>query len=254
MQARTASILSVSAILIGAITIGLYAQNKCSQQPPQPQPPPPPPQQPQPPPTPRESRRTMEKPEGPPQPTRIQIDLFGLTCATDQLVKLDIDQIGADRASSAQVLERLAKFGDAKHLIRVDNVVNLAEESNITQGVRKPVVKDVTISKAGTTTPSVDYEEVGFIAEFKGQWRDGGPDSRSDIVCTIEMSGVNESGIQVASGVNLPTFNNMKIEQKMSLTGGVPVLILSNDLPISKDDKLVTHVTLVRLLLTRLPD
>ena len=251
MQSRTVSILSVSAILIGIVTIGLYAQNRSARQSPQPL------QQPQPPqsqPTPRESRRTMEKPEGPPQPTRIQLDLFDLTCTTDKLAGLDTSQIGADQASSAQIIERLAKLGDAKHLMRVDNVVNLAGESNITQGVRKPIVKDVTMSKSGTVTPSVDYEEVGFIARFNGQWRDGSPDSRADMVCSIEMSGVNESGVQVASGVTLPTFNELSIRQAITIAGGVPVLILSNDMPISKDDKLVSHVTIVRLLLTRLPD
>ncbi|MHC4442210.1 MAG: hypothetical protein ACYTF1_20495 [Planctomycetota bacterium] len=240
MRARTVTVVSVCAILIGAVTIGLYAQNRSAKQPPTP--------------VPRPIRQKVKKQEGLPQPTRIQIDLFDLTCTTDQLVELDADQIGADGASSAAVIERLGKFGDVKHVIRVDNVVDLADESQITQGVRVPVVRDVTVSKSGTVTPSVSYEEIGFISEIKGQWREDVTDSRADIACSIEISGIKESGVQVASGINLSTYNQIEIEQQMSLADGVPVLIFSNDMPIKKENKLVTHVTVVRMVLTKLPD
>jgi len=240
MRTRTVTVLSLCAMLIGAVTIGLYAQNRGPKQPPKP--------------VPQPIRQKVKKQEGVSQTTRIQIDLFDLTCTTDQLVKLDADQIGADRASGAEVIERLGKFGDVKHVVRVDNVVDLTDEFNITHGKRRPVVKDITISKLGKATPSVNYEEVGFIADFDGRWRtcDTGP--RVDIECNIELSGVEESGIEATMGVNLPAFTQFSFEQKMSLADGAPVLVLSNDSPIKKDDKFVTHVTVVRLVLTKLPD
>jgi hypothetical protein len=238
MRAKTVTMVSVCAILVGAVTIGLHAQSRKGPSPSRGRP--------------RPAAKAKEC--RPAQPTRIQIDLFDLACPTEQLVKLDLDQIGADQASASEILDRLGKLGDVKHLIRVDNIVDLTNESSINQGVRIPVVKDMTVSGSGQVTPSVSYENVGFIAEFTGQWRDGTARSRADVTCSIEVSGIQESGVQITSGVNLPTYNQMRIRQKMNLVGSVPVLILCNDVPITKDDKWRTHVTVVRLVMTKLPD
>ncbi|UCD28101.1 MAG: hypothetical protein JSV03_13550 [Planctomycetota bacterium] len=236
MRARTGIVLAICALLMGTVTIGLYGQSKRSARPA---------------PVPA-ARKSVKTCCGSSQPTRLRIDVFQLTCTSDQLVKLDLDSIGADRGSGAEVLQRLGESGDAKLLVRVDNVFDLTKESRIVNGVRRPIVQDVTIARGGKATPSVNYQDLGFIAEVVGNWRDDDLGNKADIRYEIELSGLTKSGVQVSSGVTLPAFNELKFEQTMTLTTDVPVLIMSSDLPVEDEGKSITNVIVVRVVATRL--
>jgi len=246
MRTRTVTVLSVFLILIGAVSVGLYAQGRTARDKEA---------KPQPVPVRTYTRaKAVKQPKQPAQPTRVQIDLFDLACTTDRLTKLDAEKIGANRASGAEVLKRLGEVGDAKHLIRVDTVVDLTEESSITHGKRRPVVKDMNVSKSGQATPGVDYEEVGFIAEFRGNWQDCDAGVRADVQFDIELSDVIEGGVDIAHKVKLPAFKELKFDHAMRLANEIPVVLLSSDLPIEIDGKPTTHVTVIRLVFTRLPN
>jgi len=236
MRIRNGIILVVSMVLISIVAVGLDAQSSRAQRARGREQPPP--------------RRTEQAP----QQTRVQVDVFQLTCPTEQLVNLDTHKLGADGASAVEVVAQLRELGAVKHLIRIDNSVDITSSSSLTSGKRRPTVKDIAISKSGKMTPSVTYQEVGSIVEMTGRWSETDSGYRADMTTRIEISEVGESGVEVSTGVQLPTFDEIQFRQNILVTSGVPLLFFCNDPPIQKDQKLYTKVTVVRLVATRLPD
>ena len=87
MRQRTAIVVTLSLALIGAWAAGLYAQNRERRS-----------REPSPPPPRSTPAKAVPIPDEPGQPTRLQIDVFELTCTGDQLAALDLDKIVADDA------------------------------------------------------------------------------------------------------------------------------------------------------------
>jgi len=240
MRQRTAIVVTLCAAFIGAWAIGLYAQNRDR---PRPVPAPSPPR----------SGSDLPCPEEPAQPTRLQIDVFELTCTGEQLAALDLDKIVADDAPPDVILKRLREVGSARLLVRTDDNVDLLQESSLTHGQRMPTVTDITVNKDGKTTPSVSYEDVGFIVNIKGRWRED--DSPwADISCPMELSHVTNSSVEVSSGISLPAFTRFKVKKMVAVRNGKPVFTMSSSLPSPNDAQGTVNIALIRFQATRLAE
>jgi len=235
MRQRTAIVVTLSVALIGAWAAGLYAQNRD-----------------------RRSRTPCPEEPGQPsrlqgQPTRLQIDVFALTCTSEQLAALDLDKIIADDALPTVILKRLREVGTARLLVRTDDTVDLLQQSSLTHGQKMPTVTDITVSKGGTASPSVTYQDVGFIAKINGRWRED--DSPwADISCQVELSHVTTSPVEVSSGITLPAFTEFNVKKMVAVQNGKPVFTMSNSLPSPDDEQGTVNVALVRFQATRLAE
>lgn len=196
---------------------------------------------------------TVSIAQTPGQPTRLQVDVFELTCTSDQLAALNLDTIIADEATPNVILERLRKVGDARLVVRMDDTVDLLQKSRLTYGKQVPVIRDVVVGKGGAVTPSVNYQDVGFIANLNGRWRaDDSP--WADIVCNLELSGVVLSHVEVSSGVKLPAHIKFKVEKNIAVRNGKPVFTMSNGVPLPDDEQGTVNIALIRFQATRLAE
>jgi len=186
-------------------------------------------------------------------PTRLQVDVFEISCTSEQFMTLDLDQVGADEAAAQQVLERLGAFGQARVLSRLDDVGALPGEIKIVAGHRAPVVQDVAVGKGRVVTPSVNYQEVGSIVEVSGQWVD--TDEAKNVAqlrLDVEFSGIGQSYVVLPSKIKLPVFSECSIEKSLLITSGKPVLTLMNLVanPTDEEKRVIAYV--VRTVVTRI--
>lgn len=190
-------------------------------------------------------------PETPAQPTRLQFDVFELTCTSETLAAFDLDQITTKNPAPAEVLARLAPLGKARLLARVDTTVDLTSPSSLTQSQRLPVVQDVAVNKEGKATPNVAYQNVGITTEIRGRWVDDKTD-RADFSYKLEMSNVAPGVVEVANGVKLPLFVTLSSNANVAATSGVPVWTMTSSLPAANDDKTAVTVMISRMVVTRM--
>jgi hypothetical protein len=100
----------------------------------------------------------------------------------------------------------------------------------------------------------VSYQDVGFRARLTGNWRDDDPQERADITFSIECSRVVKSPVEIGSGVTLPSFAELEIEQGLVVASGKPVFLVNNDMTSPGDPDALTYVSIIRFVATRLDD
>lgn len=240
MRRKTAIVIALGALIIGAWAAGLYASNSQDHdRSPRSQPV-----------TRSRSSRAMPIPDKPGQPTRLQIDVFELTCTNAQVAALDLDTIIANDAKPSVILERLSKIGTTRLLVRMDDTVDLLQPSCLTHGKQIPIIRDIVVIK-GVQTPSFNYEDVGFIANINGRWR-GNDSSWADIGCKLDLSNATQTSMEVASEIKLPAIIRFKVEKTMAVRNGKPVFTMSNGQPLPGDKQGMVNVILIRLQAIRL--
>ncbi len=186
------------------------------------------------------------------QPTRLQIEFYQLTCAENALAELDVRRLCEQERTIAAVLNRLKALGEARLVTRADTVLDLAQENQLTEGTRLPVVQDVNVNKEGRTTPSISYQEVGMRASLSGSWEETDPGDTAIVRCRIELSSLGKTGVSASQGVTLPEFRQWKIDQTIGLKSGRPVMLMSNSQVSPSDEQRRISATLMRLTVTRL--
>jgi hypothetical protein len=196
--------------------------------------------------------RGSTQPAEQPQSTRLQIDIFELSCKADQLAKLSLDEIGANGASVEHILGRLTSLGQARVVVRMDDTIALPGEASLTTAQRTPVVTDVVLSKGGVVTPSVNYEEVGAIAEISGRWLGRDETDRAQLQLSVEFASVVHSHTEIGSKVKLPSFTECNLEKSLIVHSGKPVLTLTNLIPDPMDNENPLTAYVVRTVVTRL--
>lgn len=231
MRARVGTVVLICAFAVGALAVGLNARAQSRAR--RPGPPP------------------STRPAGGLEPTRLQIDIFELSCTTDQLASLSLDQIGGDGASVEQVLGRLTALGQARVFARMDDVIALPGEAKLTTGHRAPVVQDIVLSKGGVAAPSVSYQEVGTVAEISGRWLDNEESDQAQLQLSVEFSGIGRSHVQLSSDVKLPVFVECNVEKSLLARSGQPVLTLTNLIPDASDAEKRVTAYVVRTVVTR---
>lgn len=184
------------------------------------------------------------------QLTRVELAVLQLTCAAEMVTGLDLTQLSADNATPGIMLERLQQYGEAMLTFRLDNVFDLMSETEIRQGSNVPVVKSLSVDRAGNVTPSVSYEQIGAVIRLRGLWRDDAPE-QADLSCRIELSGVSKSAVSIAEGISLPVSNQTRLTQKLSITHAKPTLIMLTTAPTTDGKQSLTTVYLLHLILTR---
>lgn len=187
--------------------------------------------------------------------TRVQLDVFELTCSYDQLASFELDRIGAGRPTATEVTQRLEEFGDARVLLRYDNVVDLIQETTISNGLHVPAIENIAISGDDTIVPSVNFERVGFSTSLSGLWLDDHDPVQARISLRMECSGVADANMRVAENVDVPVFiQRFMAEESRVLRSGEPIWIACNELNLRPNEDGTVTMTVVRLTATRLTD
>lgn len=235
MRRGTWVLLSSCGAVLGLLAIGLPTQDGVAQG--------------------RPSRSGVPEAEPAEQLTRLQLDVFELTCTYGQLARFELEEIGAGKPSTAEVLERLGRLGTARVMLRYDNVVHLPAENFVGTGMRVPAVEDMSVSSGGVITPSVSYEGVGFRGTISGHWFNEGDPMQAEIRFEIECSDLSEESVAIAEGVHVPVFAERLVAEGVRvLRSREPVWLACNDLELSAVPDSETKLTLVRLTATRLTD
>ncbi len=182
----------------------------------------------------------------------LQIDAFELTCTSDRLVALNLDDLTRDDPADDKLLSRLKESGEAKLLSRTRNTFDMSARNRLAHGAQVPMVQDLVTAPDGTVVPSISFKNVTFVAAMIGRWHRAAS-SWADARIEISASTVNESRIKKLSGVPLMSFDNFELKQRVGTLSGTPVWTMSSSLPDSADDSGRTSVILLRLKPTRLP-
>jgi len=240
MQTRRVVVL-ICGVVITAVAVGLYGQNRVAG-------------------AVGASAAPAQAGADFPQLTRLQVDVFELKCTNDALAGLDLYALGrgGDQAGPAasrgapvsEVLARLGQMGSARLAVRFDNFVDLLAGCRLVSGRSIPTVSNVTISAGGVIVPSVTYENVGFIAEVEGRWREG-LDNVAEISFSVESSELSKKALDLGAGINLPTFDQFQSKQRCVARTGQPVMLACNSTSVPPDDKGRITVLVVRLVATR---
>ncbi len=187
--------------------------------------------------------------------TRLQIDVFELSCTSAQLAEFNLDQVGQGNPGAPEVVKRLGQLGTARVLLRYDNIVDLAANTSVGTGMQVPAVKDIVLGSDGNFAPSVAYESIGFTGVINGLWVDTVDPFQAQINMRFECSDLSDKNLRVADKADIPMFTQrLLIEQTRMLKSGEPTWLSCNDLHLSAPPNAETKLTVIRLVATRLTD
>jgi hypothetical protein len=197
-----------------------------------------------------------------PQLTRLQVDLFELKCSPEQLLKLDLMELGGTpggpmKATPEQLLQRLGELGEARLAVRYDNFVDLVGGTHLVTGKSFPTVRDMSINASGVIVPSVSYQDVGFTVDLKGAWLDGSEPNLAFVDFILESSGPPADKVDIGmigkdTRLNLPVYDEFQSRQRVVARQGLPVLLACNDLSKAPRNADKVSVLVARLVATRL--
>lgn len=187
-----------------------------------------------------------------PQPTRMQIEVLEVDATAQQVATLDTERLQEKGLSVEEMLKRAEDLGAARLVLRIDTIADLTRPLSWTRGQRVPVVQNVTISPQGKTTPSVSYDEIGYVLNMSGSWRGEEEPMFADVTFSLEISDLGRRA-KIGEDVSLPQFNKTSIEQCFLLHSGEPLVLAGNALATDPSDQVGrTSLLLVRVTATRL--
>jgi hypothetical protein len=176
-------------------------------------------------PTTRRASRHEPQRIGPPQPTRLRLDVYMLELTNEQALAFSLDSLKADTLNPTELLDELKKLGSASLKHRFDERLDLAAPFNLTSGQQVPVVTNMRIGAAGAPIPSVDYRAVGIIADIIGLWGPQGTAANTaNIKIDLEMSHTATSAMKAVAGIQLPQFLKLAVVRELRVEHGRPVL------------------------------
>ncbi len=187
-----------------------------------------------------------------PQPTRMQIEVIEVKAGPDEVAGLDVELLQEKGLSVESLIERTGKLGGARLVLRVDSIADLTRPLSWNRGQRVPVVQAVTVDAQGRTTPSVSYNEVGYILKLSGAWRGEEEPLFGDVSFSLEISDVADSAV-ISQDVSLPQFEKTSINQCFLLRSGEPIVLAGNAIAADPPEQGgQTSLLLVRMTATRL--
>lgn len=185
--------------------------------------------------------------------SRVEFDIFELTCDAVQPATLSAQDLEQHAATQAMLLARLDELGDVRLVCTVDQTADLSSELNHNKSRETPVVTGVKTSPEGVSTPSVSYRSVGFSIRMNGLWRDAEP-VRGDIWYDLDYSGISETGVELAPDVRLSAYERMSVEQSCVLASGEPVVIVTQGVQPDHGERMAPIVTVMRIMSERLAE
>lgn len=201
--------------------------------------------------SPRERRRL-----GPPQPTRIRVDVFRVTMPYEKGVDFSVDSLRPHIKANKDLLETLGAQGKATLAYRFDETIDLAEESMLHCGKQEPVIKSASVSRDGTVIPMVDYVDAVCKIKILGLWgQDKGSPEQADVSFVFESKNVDTSSLK--RGIQAPIRATFESVKSLRAANGQPILSACFDLQRtqSEDDEKESQqfrVCIIRLQLDRL--
>ncbi len=188
--------------------------------------------------------------EGPSQAT-LRMQVLQVLVPMARFVDIDTRSLIEGEPDYRELLQRMGKLGDASLLLILEDACDLASY-RMTSGQRAPVVQDIVVSRAGTVTPSVTYEETGCIVSMTAShWTQ----AAGAWVCTpnvsLEASSIAQSGVTVSEKVMLPSFLQFKTTGQRTFVSGQPQYLVSSGTADSGLKSALVPVHVIRMELTR---
>jgi hypothetical protein len=168
---------------------------------------------------PREPRRL-----GPPQPTRVRLDVFRLTIPYEKGVDFSLDQVRTDGNSNKDLLETLGKLGQAALMYRFDETVDLAGDTTLLNEQREPVVTNATMVR-GVLQRQISFIDTACRLTILGQWgTDQRSDREADVSMNLRLNYIEPSSMNLGGGIEASSMLRVDSQRSLRATSGKPVL------------------------------
>jgi general secretion pathway protein D len=119
-------------------------------------------------------------------------------------------------------LKALASASKMEVLSRPSIMARSNEEATITVGYEVPFVTNSQVSDEGTTTNTIEYEDIGIILTVTPEIAD---DGMVKMLVAPEISTITGETVTISEGVEAPTFAKRSAETTVSVPSGQTVVI-----------------------------
>jgi len=147
----------------------------------------------------RQSRPASQTP-GQIAPARLEVTVFELQVPEDRIADLDAQALEAKAATAQDLAKALAEFGKTRVLYKIDQTVNLYDES-IMLGTSEPMVTGSMGRNSGPSINSITYQDTGLIVHLSaGAPLDRPPPPARELCVQVnfELSVLAESGVEIS--------------------------------------------------------
>ena len=174
------------------------------------------------------SRQTAPVPRAPMDiaPARFEATVYELQLPENRTADLDAQALEA-QAETLQDLEKaLEKSGKVKLLHKVDQKVNLYEDT-IVLATREPVTTGTHKTALGSTINMVTYQELGLMVSFsastpaKDSQRKG-----PEVQVSFKLAALGEGGKEMSPGLKAPNIHNIQVSHSEIPRFGKPKVLL----------------------------
>jgi hypothetical protein len=162
---------------------------------------------------------------GPPQPSRVRVDVLRLTLPYEKGVDFSLDQVKTEGSSNKDLLAALGKLGEAVLMYRFDETIDLAGETTLSKAQQEPVVDSVFMVPRGLAQPSMRYVDTLCQLTVLGQW---GGDQRSeqeaDVSVKLRLNYIESSSLDLGGDIKAPVIVRVDNERSLRVTSKRAVL------------------------------
>ena len=188
------------------------------------------------------------------QDSRLQIDAFEVSLAPGTVEGLDPDKLAAEAATPEALLRHLARLGPTRVVGHADERVHLAGEASVEGRGRAMIVTSAHTGAGGRVTPALDGVALWYALSARGEWRDGEEPSVADLCFDYSASGLVETGRELGPDLPLKALTSLSLRQYLRVESGKPVVMIATLPAAAGGADRNHHVTIIRLVATRMAD
>ncbi len=169
---------------------------------------------------------------------RAYVDLIIYSCTVhrDKAHLLALDSLAEDRDSAARLYDTLSELGETEYVQRIAQPIAFSgEKFSVTSGASVPFVRGTTISRAGHTTASVEYEEIGSVIKMSGVWNEAEA-ATGTIQVEMEIQELRSSDIPLGNDINAPVITQLEFKIDTNFRANVGQLFMVGGPPTGDED------------------
>ncbi|HPF38225.1 MAG TPA: secretin N-terminal domain-containing protein [Phycisphaerae bacterium] len=174
--------------------------------------------------------------------TRMELMIYEVALPRERLADVNAKLLTAQAETPQSFESALGKLGGVSLVYRSDQLLHTERRSQTTRiGSNSPYVRGVNVSKDGTRSSSVSYEDLGFIVKASGHSDSA---TQGDATVEIEFKGVTNSSIAIGDGVMAPVMRTFNQNFRGAFKSGEPIVLLLIDAQAGADP--VAYVTRIQ--------
>lgn len=182
--------------------------------------------------------RPASQPPGQIAPARLEVTVFELQVPEDRIADLDAQALEAKAATAQDLAKALAEFGKTWVLYKIDQTVNLYDES-IMLGTSEPMVTGSMGRNSGPSINSVTYQDTGLIVHLSaGAPLDRPPPPARELCVQVnfELSVLAESGVEISPQLKATRTRKMELRHSEVPRFAKPLVLLNVSASDSDDE------------------